>query len=199
MRRVFLILATLSALLLLLAQPASAATPPIRESGTVTYASGFTSECEQQGGSTVCTDTFLSVVETADGTSVCLDVQTYSISASGRMRTLSYESGCTDVSDGAFTVSSGSATLAPTQIQLYSCSRQTCTAGDVVTVSGTFTGTGEVTTYSGRGSFTENGCRYKYSYRGTSQQATVEITVDGTTSTGEGAINEERYSFSSTC
>ena len=201
MRRAVLILATLSALLLALAQPASAATgtPPMRESGTITYASGSTSECEEQAGSTICTDTSLNVVQTPEGETACLDIQTYSISASGRMRVISSEGGCTELAPGTLTVSGDSVTLAPTAIQLYSCNRRTCTPSDVVTVSGTFSGTGEVTTYSGRGSFTEGGCRYQYSYRGESQQALVELTVDGSTTTGEGMINEERYSFSTTC
>ncbi len=200
MRRAILILATVAALLLVFAQPAAAA-PPIRESGSVAFASAYSSDCEQQRGSTVCTDTYLSVQETPDGAIACVSVVTYSISSSGRYRAISEESGCGDVAPDAFTISSGlaSATLAPTAIELYSCNRRTCTSGGIVTVSGEFTGTGDVNRYSGRGSFTEGACRYRYSFDGASRQALATITVDGTTSTGEGVIGEENYTFTVNC
>ena len=200
MRRVFLVLATLSALLITMAQPVAAA-PPMRESGTYTFASATTSECTQQGSGTVCTDTNIFVQETEDFSVVCVDVTKYSISSSGRYRFISSEGGCTELAPGAFTVSGDlqSATLAPTEVVLSSCNRRGCTEGDTITVSATFTGTGEIRTYSGRGSFTENGCRYRYSFQGESRDATVTVTVDGDSSSGYGTIQSEDYTFTSTC
>ena len=200
MRRAILILATLSALVFVMAQPAAAA-PPIRESGTFTYAFGTTSECEQQGGRTVCTDTTISIQEGPDFSVVCVDQFTYSISPSGRYQMISQQSGCTELAPGAFTVSGdlSTATLSPTTVQLYSCDGRRCTEGDVVTVSATFTGTGELNRYSGRGSFKDGDCTYRYTFEGQSREGTFEITIDGSTSTGPGSVGEEEYTFTVRC
>ena len=200
MRRAVLSLATLAALVLVFAQPVAAA-PPIRESGTVEYAFGYTTQCEPQGAGSICTDTNINVYDSAEGSTVCVDVFTYSISSSGRFRFISQESGCEPLAPGAFTVSGdlSSATLSATTVQLYSCNRHGCTPGDLVTVTAEWQGTGELRTYSSRGSFTEGDCRYRYTQQGATRDASVLITIDGVTSMGEGGIGEDEYTFTSTC
>lgn len=185
--------------------PGTAAGGRIRESGTYTYASSFSTSCTEQKGRTVCTDTYLDVYSNSEyGTEACLSVETYALTRRG-YDSISSEYGCSPVEAGAFTVNSklSSATLSPTVITLntYSCNRMSCTVSSSrdVTVSATFTGTGELSSYSGRGSFKEGDCTYKYSYKGSSRQAAVALTLDGVTSDASGSIGTETYTFSTNC
>ncbi len=173
---------------------------PVRESGTSEYFSAYSTECTQEQGRTVCTDTFVYAdsftnAQGAVSTFVCVDTNTYSISPSGRYSSLSYESGCTEVAGDAVTVSGNlsSATLAPTQVELSSCSRRTCTVSRTVTVSGTLTGTGEVYTSSGRGTDKYDGCTVRYSYDSASRQGVGTITLDGTTMDATGGFGTTTY------
>lgn len=200
MRRLVVVLVTLGVLLLALAQPAAAA-PPTRESGEYSWADGGFRQCEPSGGGQICTETSLSVHEAPEGASACLSRYTYSISANGRYRHISDSFGCADIAPDAFTVASDMsvATLAATVIPMTSCSRRTCSEEGTVTVSARFIGRGEVYTYSGRGSFTENDCRYRYSYDGANREAQARIWIDGQRYVGRGSFGVENYRFSSTC
>ncbi len=185
--------------------PGTAAGGRIRESGTYTFASSFSTSCTEQKGRTVCTDTYLDVYSNSDyGTEACLSVETYALTRGG-YDSISSEYGCSPVESGAFTVNSklSSATLSPTSITLstYSCNRRDCTvtSSRVVTMSASFTGTGELSSYSGRGSFKEGDCTYKYSYKGASREAAVALTLDGVTTDASGSIGTETYTFSTNC
>ncbi len=181
--------------------PGTAAGGRIRESGTYTYASSFSSSCTEQQGRTVCTDIYLNVYSNDEyGAEACLSVETYALTRRG-YDYISSEFGCSPLEPGAFTINSklSSATLSPTTITFYDCNRRGCTATRDVTVSATFTGTGELSSYSGRGQFKEGDCTYKYSYKGTSRQAAVALTLDGVTSDTSGSLGTETYTFSSNC
>lgn len=199
----FVVLAVAAVMLGLVASSASAAEGtgrPIRESGTSESFNAFSTECTQEQGRTVCTDTFV-YAETftneqgVESTFVCVDTYTYSISPSGRYNTIGSEFGCTEVAGDAVTVSGdlSSATLAPTDVELYSCNRRTCTVSRTVTVSGTLAGTGTVNTSSGRGTEKFDGCTIRYSYSSASRQGEGTITIDGTSIEAIGGFGTWTY------
>ena len=173
---------------------------PIRESGTNEYFNAFSSECTQEQARTVCTDTSV-YAETftnrqgVESTFVCVDTNTYSISPSGRYSSLGSESGCTEVAGDAVTVAGNlsSATLAPTDVELSSCNRRTCTVSRTVTVSGTLTGVGTVNSSSGRGTDKFDGCIIRYSYTSANRQGEGTITIDGTSMDATGGFGSTTY------
>jgi hypothetical protein len=130
-----------------------------------------------------------------ESTFVCVDTYTYSISRTGRYSDIGSESGCTEVAGDAVTVSGdlSSATLAPTDVELSSCNRRTCTVGRTVTVSGTLTGTGTVNTSTGRGTDKFDGCTIRYSYSSASRQGEGTITIDGETMDATGGFGSTTY------
>ncbi len=197
------VLAVAAAMLGLVASSASAAegsTRPIRESGTSESFDAFSTECTQEQGRTVCTDTFVYAStftneQGIESTFVCVDTYSYSVSPSGRYSTVGSESGCTEVAGDAVTVSGdlSTATLAPTDVELSSCNRRTCTVSRTVTVSGTLTGTGTVNTSSGRGTEKFDGCTVRYSYSSASRQGKGTITLDGESMDATGGFGSTTY------
>jgi len=202
-RRMLVVLAVAAMMLGLVASSASAAEGsrrPIRESGTSEDFNAFSTECTEQNGRTVCTDTFVYAStftneEGIESTFVCVDTNTYSISRSGRYSSISSESGCTEVAGDAVTVSGDltSATLAPTDVELSSCNRRTCTVSRTVTVSGTLTGTGTVNTSSGRGTDKFDDCTIRYSYSSAGRQGEGTITIDGESMDATGGFGSTTY------
>ena len=173
---------------------------PVRESGTIESFNAFSTECTQEQGRTVCTDTsvyaetFTNELGMAS-TFVCVDTYTYSVSPSGHISNVDSESGCTEVAGDAVTVSDNlsSATLAPTDVELSSCNRRTCTVSRTVTVSGTLSGTGTVNTSSDRGTDEFDGCTIQYSYSSASRQGEGTITIDGVSMDATGSFGSTTY------
>lgn len=180
MRRLLIILSAACLLLLTAAAPVFAA-PPVREEGTFVFAGAFVSECEQVGGSTVCTDTNLFIDDFGEAF-VCVDRFTYAQSPGGRFRLISQESGCTPLAEGAYTVNESTLqlTLSPTDVELFSCSARRCTPSGTVTVSATFDPVGEIGTQTVRGTFRQGDCTVRFTdvTSFTDAQATITI-VDG--------------------
>lgn len=197
MRRLVVMLTTVL-MLLAFASPAAAARP-ITESGTYESASAFASSCEQQGGSTVCTDTYLDVFVGPEWADACVSVNSYAISPGGRYRSISNAWGCAPASAFSLAADLSSATLGTTEIQLYSCGPRTCSAGDVVSVSGSWTQVGEAYTYSGRSTFTDGSCTYRSTFNGAQTEAATVITLDGTASDGWGYLSREEYTVTIRC
>lgn len=185
-------------LLLAFASPVAAARP-ITESGTYEYASASASSCEQQGGSTVCTDTYLDVFVGPEWADACVGVNSYAISPTGQYRSISNAWGCAPASAFSLASDLSSASLGTTAVQLYSCGRRTCSEGDIVSVSGTWTQVGEAYTYSGRSTFTDGTCTYKQAFSGAQTEATATITLDGAASDGWGFLAREEYTVTVRC
>lgn len=197
MRRLFTISGVL-VLLLALASPVAAARP-ITESGMYESASAYASSCEQQGGNTVCTDTSVDVFTGPGWSDACVSVSSYSISPSGRYRSLSNAWGCAPATAFSLADDLSSASLGATDVQLYSCGRITCTEGDVVSVAADWTAAGEVTSYSGRSSFTDGTCTYRSTFEGASAEASASISLDGSHADGWGSLFREAYTVTVRC
>lgn len=197
MRR-FVIPLTAVLLLLAFASPVAAARP-ITESGTYESASAFASSCEQQGGSTVCTDTYLDVFVGPEWADACVSVNSYAISPSGRYRSISNAWGCAPATAFSLASDLSSASLETTAIQLYTCGRLTCSESDVVSVAGSWTQAGEAYTYSGRSTFTDGTCTYRQSFSGAQTEAAAVITLDGAASDGWGYLAREEYTVTVRC
>jgi hypothetical protein len=203
MRRLVLACLTVGLLLITTAAPAFAA-QPFRESGTQNFLFSFASDCDETGNRTTCTDTFLDVFPVApDTVVVCLNRFTFAFNErSGRGRLISDESGCTETSADALSVTVSddtlTATLAPTDIVLVSCDQRRCTETDTVTVSARDSGS-PVTAYSGRGSFREGGCRFTFSFWGQRADVTGTMTIDGVTIDQQGSASTEDYRVTERC
>lgn len=182
LRRLLVPLVVVPVLVAMLAAPALAA-PPYRESGT--YESfGSSAETCTTGPGAECSYTSLSVYSyDPDTIEVCLYTATYPISRGAPRFTEGY--GCTIVDDSALTITSDfSFILAATDIEFfeYSCKARRCTETfEVVTVSAEDSAVGPISTTSGRGTFTENNCTYRYSFSQQSAELAGTMTVDGVT------------------
>jgi len=189
MRRVFIPLVVVPVLLLAMAAPVAAA-PPMRESGTQEYLFAFSSDC----GRSTCTDTLIDAFSVDNETVVvCLNQFTYSI-RNGRVT--SEQGGCTETSSSALTVTSSfSATLSPTSVQV--CGGRRCNS---VTVSAALSSTGgPIYTDSGRGTFSDGTCTYRYSFSGQSTEVAGTLTVDGVTLDAWGSAGFSEYRVSIRC
>jgi hypothetical protein len=195
MRRILFLVATVCLLLLTTAGTALAA-PPIRESGTYSYGYGDATNCDQVGPNQTCETTFIYFDQSADFSFLCVDRYKYLVTARGQFRLLSYESGCTDAA--TITIEDDLDATVSGTVQLYDCRGRTCRPGDTVTVSASFDA-GETVSYSGRGSFREDGCMFRYSFRGERADAVLTLTIDGTTLSGTGFVASEDYTFTSNC
>jgi hypothetical protein len=147
---------------------------------------------------------FLDVFPIAsDASAVCLNRATFAFNErNGRGRLLSEESGCTEASNAVLdVVVSGdtlTATLSSTEILLFSCNQRTCTEGDTVTVSASDSGS-PVVDYSGRGTFKEGGCTFRFSFTGQRADVTGTITIDGSSIAEQGSAATEDYRVSEQC
>lgn len=202
MRRFMFGVIASTTLVLTFATPALAA-PPIREDGTVTYASAFAGSCEPTGGGGVlCTDQFVDAFQTGpDSWAVCIGRFSYTISASGRFRSVSEESGCADATAAVLTIDPAflSASIAPIAVPLLSCNRRGCTEASVVTVSAELVSTGQIFESTNRGTFSDGTCTYRFTSSATSSDASAQITMDGSTVSGFGSYTNEDFRFTSRC
>lgn len=192
-RRSFVPLFAVPVLLLLLAAPVAAA-PPMRESGTQQSFNSFATTCS---GST-CTDTILNAFTIDSETLVvCLDSYTYNV-RTGRLT--SQESGCTETSPGALTVTADfTVTLAPTTITLSSCDRRGCTETDTVTVSAQDSAVGPVFTESGQGTFNDGTCVVRYRFSSESAPVAGTMTIDGVVLQQSGFAGISEFTVSTRC
>jgi hypothetical protein len=195
MRRALGIALTAGTLVVGVAAPAAAAPPEhMKTSGSYANLSSSTEDCRQHGSNrTVCTNVNLYASTNSDGTGfVCVDTATYSISRD-RFTLRSQENGCTDVPDSTLTVTDGFvATLAPTTLTLFSDGAKS--SSRTVTVSAQDSPVGPVATSTGRGSFKDGTCTYRYSYSERSAPVTGTITLDGVTldESGFAAVGSDR-------
>jgi hypothetical protein len=194
-RRMLFVLSAVCLLLLTTAGTALAA-PPIRESGTFSYGFGDATDCDQVGPNQTCTTTSIYFDQSAEFSTLCVDRYEYLVTARGQFRLLSYQTGCTG--DAVIAIQDDLDATVSGTVQLYDCGGRTCRPGDSVTVSATLDA-GETVSYSGRGSFREDGCMFRYSFRGERADASVTITIDGDTLSGTGFIASEDYTFTSNC
>ena len=182
MRRFFVPLTVVPVLLLTLAAPALAA-PPLKESGTSMYFSSYSTVCVE-GGSPTCTDTSLDVFSLSPDTLlVCLNTYTYSTRT---YRLISQEYGCTETSSAALTFTGDfTVSLSDTSVTVaeVTCGPRRCAEGGsrTVTVSALDSAVGPILTSTGRGSFTDGTCTYRYSFTDQSAELAGTITIDGVT------------------
>lgn len=203
MRRIALVCSALVLLLAAAAAPALAA-QPFKESGTQNFLFSYSSDCTATGNRTTCNEAYLDVFPVGPDTSVvCVSMFTFAFNErTGRGRLISEESGCNETADTALAVSvSGdtlTATLSDTQVTLYSCNQRTCTEGDTVTVSASDRGS-PVIDYSGRGSFKEGTCTFRFSFTGQRADVTGTMTIGDTTLAQQGGASTEDYRVSERC
>lgn len=209
MRRVLVLVVTVSALFLALAAPAAAAAP-VKQSGTVQDLFSFSTACTGSGQQT-CTDTNLSSFPVYDEQGnvdlsqqqVCLDLFTYTISR-GTQKFVGDESGCTTTDPSVLTVSSNlTTTLASTSIDLFTttCTRRGCTTNfsRTVTVSASDTLVGMLQTFSGHAVFTQNNCTYRQTFSGISGEVAGTLTISGSTFDESGFADSTTFKVSVSC
>ena len=200
MRRIMVPVIVVPMLLLALAAPTLAA-PPLKESGTSMSFSSSSTVCTE-GGSPTCTDTWVDAFSVSPDTIVvCLSSYTYSTRT---YRTVSQENGCSETGSAALTFTSDfSVTLADTSVTVfkYTCGPRRCTeAGSrAVTVSALDTAVGPISTSSGRGSFTDGTCTYRYSYTDQSAELAGSMTIDGVTMDEWGYGSVSKFSTTVRC
>ena len=167
-------------LVLAVAGPVSGA-ERVRESGTFSSFSSFSTTCS---GNT-CSDTILDVFSLdSDTVAVCVTEVTYN-SRTGRET--SYSSGCTETDASVLSISSGFAvTLASTDVTLANCNQRRCVEGDTVTVAASDTATGPIQTVTGRVTIRDGSCTTRISFRDQSAEVAGTLTIDGTTLSEQG-------------
>jgi hypothetical protein len=193
MRRLLISIAAIPILLLTLAGTAAAA-PPLRESGTQVSFSSQASACS----TATCTDTYLDVYN-ADAQTyvVCLTSYTYSI-RTGRL--ISEESGCTETSSAVLSITDDfTVTLTETPITLFECNQRTCSESDTITVSAQDSAIGPVATETGRGTFSDGTCTYRYSTTSESALVAGTMTIDGVTVDQSGFAYVSEFTVSTRC
>ncbi len=201
MRRFVVPIIVVPMLLLALAAPALAA-PPLKESGTSMYFSSYSTVCTE-GRSSTCTDTSLDVFSTSPDTIVvCVSTYTYSTRT---YRTISQESGCTDEisSDaltftGDFTVSLADTSVTVSEVR---CGPRRCTESGTrtITVSASDSAVGEIFSSSGRGTFSDGTCTYRYRFTDKSAELAGTMTIDGVTMDQFGWGSLSQYSVTTRC
>jgi hypothetical protein len=203
MRRIALVCSTVALLLATAATPALAA-QPFKESGTQNFLFSFSSDCSGTGNRTTCDDAFLDVFpESANTVAVCLFMSTFAFNEkTGRGRLISEQSGCTSTASSALEVivsdDTLTATLSNTQIDMVSCNQRMCVDAGTVTVSASDSGS-PVTPYSGRGSFREGKCTFRFAFTGQRAEVTGTMTIDGTVLAEQGSASTEDYRVSEQC
>ena len=198
MRRALLTTTALGAMLVGAAAPASAAPPErMKESGSYTSFSSYTVDCEQQGNRSTCTELYLDAFTAEDGSlEVCVYTRTYVVSQN-RETTRSAEFGCSTTDASALTVTEALyATLAPTTVILES---ETGGGTREITVSAQHSPIGPSSTATGRGTFTEDNCTFRFSYTEQFAQVAGTITVDGVTLDESGFVATGENTVMSRC
>ncbi len=188
----------------------AAAAPPERQSeryATVS-AQAYNSTCVPQGNRELCTSESIFVNRAKQGDEVCVSTDEYVRFPDGRIEWLSSEYGCSPLPRGCFTIDAqrlSSATLCPTNVDLitYTCDPATgeCTeiSRRTVSVSATFTGTGELTTYKSHSKYSFGGCTYSFSGQSTGRDARATYTLDGEVSQTGGFLVRSKSAYKQTC
>ena len=193
-RRSFVPLIAVPVLLLALAAPVAAA-PPMRESGT--QQSLFERRHVLFGVHLHGHGRWMPSPSTPRHSS-CASARSRTTPA--RAASVSQESGCTETSPGALTVTGDfTATLAPTTITFASCDRRGCTEGRTVTVSAQDSAVGPVFTETGRGTFSDGACTSRYSFASQSAQVAGTLTVDGATQQQSGFAGISQFKVTTRC
>lgn len=182
MRRVLIPFLAVPVLIALFAAPALAA-QPIRESG-IYESFGSSSEVCTTGPQAECSYTSLSVYSyDPDTIEVCLYTATYPTGRGAPGYTEGF--GCAIADDSALTVTDDfDFMLAATDIEFfeYDCRARQCSETTrVVTVSAEDSAIGPISSSSGRGSFTEGSCTYRYSFTDRWAELAGTMTIDGET------------------
>jgi hypothetical protein len=164
------------------------AAPVVHENTANFSAQTFKSECGEDRGRTVCTDTSL-VVFASDGTAqACLSTFTYEVSRQGEFTPIGGEFGCGPVPAGNFTFDAKEltgATLSQTTItvEVIGCDRngrcQPTGETDDVTLAATFTGTGAISTQRQNSKSEFGNCTTYFVGKGASRNADASVTIDG--------------------
>jgi hypothetical protein len=198
MRRLLISVTAVCLLVLATAAPAFAAQPPrIHDSGTVEYASAYSESCAVTTCSYTSIDVYTFELETGGTeTSVCVYTVTYPLRGRGGY---TETFGCGTASSFLVAADLSKATLGTTTIAGDTCSRTGCDP-TTITVSGTFTATGDASSYSYRSTYRNGDCMERYSVKGASAPASFAGTLDGDAiSLADGVIVSETYTFFSTC
>jgi hypothetical protein len=194
-------------LLIALSGTVAAETPTIIRDAT-TFAGAFSSNCViENDGTEVCTYVSLQVVSTDESWEVCVDLSTATYPPIGDP-SFTDASGCTVVDSGAFDIDStlATATLQPITVTLVSTTCDelgNCTeTSQDVTVSASWTGTGELVRFSDRSSFQEGKCKQTFTGKGTSRESQATITINGDTLQADDAVlvtSRSMIKISSSC
>ena len=169
--------------------------------GSGTNFSSFSTTCSTSGARQVCTDTNLQVFTDDTGNSqTCLDLQTYSLSSTGRFTFISDRFGC--AASANLTIGSNySVTLGSTVISLQTCAahKRQCTGSTNVTVSASDSVVGDITTTTTRSTSVSGNCTTRTTTTETSANLTGTITIDGATSNEDGFLDIFKVSFTIRC
>jgi hypothetical protein len=167
--------------------PVAADTGP---GGNGTNFFSFSETCSTSAARTVCTDTYLNVNPDENGNSFsCLELYTFSITGR-RGSFISDLYGCVPTS--GFTVGSDySVALAPTDISLQICAahKRQCSGSAIVTVSATESVVGDVAITTTRSTTVVGGCTYRTMATDTNAELAGTITVNGSSSDGQGFLD----------
>jgi hypothetical protein len=167
----------------------SASAAPIVHENTANFsAQTFKTECAEDRGRTVCTDTSVAVFA-SDGTAqACLSTFNYEISRQGQFTPIGGKFGCGPVPAGNFTFDAKSlsgAALSSTTItvEVIGCDRngncQPTGETDTATLTATFTGTGAISTQRQNSKSEFGNCTTYFVGKGTSRNADASATIDG--------------------
>ena len=151
--------------------------------------SSNSSSCATSGGREVCTELNLFASSNEDGSDgpPCLEIFKYSISSNGRFTVISDEFGC--ASSGTAAIGADlSVTLAPTDIQLDSCTRQHCSSR-TVTVSASDSPTGPISTTTTRSTTKSGNCTTKMTTTDQFAELAGTMTIDGTVYDEQGSVD----------
>lgn len=169
---------------LALAASSAAAAPPTHIRDRALFADAVSSECVVVDVTEVCTSVEVFVTNGASPT-VCFFSQVLTFSLEGDLILLEEEFGCAEVSDDDFSIDRQltAAQLDPVTIvvERFVCDEFECTFEGTreVTVSASWTATGDLVRESFRSKFSEGKCRVMSAFKGEFRDADATIVVDG--------------------
>jgi hypothetical protein len=182
-RRTATVIAAAAIALAMLGNGALAAPPVVRDHIASTGAAATNTVCV----GTVCTTTSLfAIVDNPDGPAqACLDISRYDKTEMGFVP-LGYETGCSLFAPSSFSIDAKgltTASLAPTAIvvQAFMCDSTGCNPAGTRTalVSATYAGAGDLATFRSNSKSTFGGCTMYFVGKGSSREATANLTIDG--------------------
>jgi hypothetical protein len=189
MRRFAIASLAVPLMLLLAVGPVAADTTP---GGSGTNFASFSTTCSNSGGRQVCTDTNLQVFPDESGTpQTCLDLQTYSISSTGRFTFISDQFGCAPTGSNLTVGSDLSVTLASSTISMQSCAahKRQCSGSTNATVSASDSVVGDVSVTTTRSTTVSGNCTIKTTSTDTSASLTGTITINGSSADEQGFVD----------